>query len=52
MNPNLIDILKDLHIVERELQRYEEKYGLRSDFFFECFSAGLVEDDGNFDFLR
>jgi len=52
MNPTLKDILNDLHAAERELQKYEEKYSLRSDFFYESFSAGLTEEDGNFDLLR
>lgn len=46
------DILDDLHVAEHELLKYEKKYGLRSDFFYDCFSAGLTEDDGNFDLLR
>jgi len=50
MNPALQDILDDLHAAERELQKYEKKYGLRSEFFYDCFMAGLTEDDGNFDF--
>jgi len=52
MNPTLKDILNDLHVAERELQKYEEKYGVRSDFFYDSFSAGLDEEDGNFDLLR
>ena len=50
MNITLRDILSDLHAAERELQSYEKKYGLRSDFFYDCFHAGLTEDAGNFDF--
>ena len=50
MNPTLQEILSDLHAAERELQGYERKYGLRSELFFEYFKAGLIEDEGNFDF--
>ncbi len=50
MNPTLQEILADLHATESELQAWEKKYGLRSDFFYDCFSAGLIEDAGNFDF--
>lgn len=50
MNPTLYEILDDVHAAERELQLYEKKYGLRSDFFYDCFQAGAVEDEGNFDF--
>jgi hypothetical protein len=44
------EILADLHAAERELQGYEKKYGLRSEYFYDCFQAGLIEDNGNFDF--
>ncbi len=50
MKPTLQDILDDIHAVERELQKYEKKYRARSDSFYECFMAGLIEDAGNFDF--
>lgn len=50
MNPTLQEILDDLHAAERELQKYEKKYGLRSDIFYDYFLAGLTEDAGNFDF--
>jgi hypothetical protein len=50
MNPTVQEILDDLHAAERELQGYEKKYGLRSEHFYDCFQAGLIEDNGNFDF--
>ncbi|MGP8329177.1 MAG: hypothetical protein ACT6FF_02505 [Methanosarcinaceae archaeon] len=46
----LPEILDDLHTAERELQPYEKKYNMRSEFFYELFSAGFIEDAGNFDF--
>jgi len=49
MNPTFQQILNNLHAAERELQKYEQKYNLRSDFFYDCFLAGLTEDDGNAD---
>ncbi len=50
MNPKLQEILDDLHSAERELQPYEKKYGMRSEFFYELFCEGLIEDNANFDF--
>ncbi len=50
MNPTLQEILSDLHAAERESQSYESRYGLRSEIFLEYFKAGLIEDEGNFDF--
>ena len=50
MNAKLPEILADLHAAERELQPYEEKYGMRSEFFYELFCDGLIEDNANFDF--
>jgi len=47
MNLTLQEILDDLHAAERELQEYEKKYSLRSEFFYDCYQAGLVEDDGS-----
>jgi hypothetical protein len=52
MKPTLEDILDDIHAAERELQKYEKKYRVRSDSFYECFMAGLIEDAGNFDFQK
>lgn len=50
MNTKLQEILADLHAAERELQPYEQKYGMRSEFFYELFCDGLIEDNANFDF--
>ena len=50
MNPKLHEILADLHAAERELQPYEDRYGMRSEFFYELFCEGLIEDEANFDF--
>lgn len=50
MKPTLQEILSDLHAAEQEIQGYEKKYSLRSDYFYDYFQAGLIEDNGNFDF--
>lgn len=47
MNLTLQEILDDLHAVERELQEYEKKYGLRSELFYDYYQADLLEDDGS-----
>ncbi len=50
MNPTRKEIAEDLHVAERELQSFEKQYGLRAELFYDYFQAGLIEDDGNFDF--
>jgi len=47
MNLTLQEILEDLHAAELELQNYEKKYSLRSEFFYDYYQAGVVEDDGS-----
>jgi len=44
------DILEDLHAAEREIQPFEKKYHMRSEYFYELFNEGLIEDNANFDF--
>lgn len=50
MKLSIKEILFDLHSSERELQDYEKKYNMRSEYFYELFKEGLIEDEGNFDF--
>jgi len=50
MQLTLPEIFEDLHAAERELQPYEKKYNMRSEFFYELFRGGFIEDAGNFDF--
>jgi PhoPQ-activated pathogenicity-related protein len=50
MNLTLQEILDDLHAAELELQNYEKKYKLRSEAFYDYFTAGVIEDEGNPDF--
>jgi len=50
MKLSVENILEDLHTAEREIQPYEKKYHMRSEFFYELFKEGLIEDNANFDF--
>lgn len=46
------DILEDLHAAETKCQEFEKKYGIRSEFFFDAYSNGWLDDDGNPDFAE
>jgi hypothetical protein len=48
----LADILEDLHAAENRCQEFEKKYGVRSEFFFDAYSNGWLDDDGNPDFAE
>ncbi|MBC8180925.1 hypothetical protein H8E88_07360 [candidate division KSB1 bacterium] len=50
MRLSVEDILEDLHAAEREIQPYEKKYHMRSEYFYELYKEGLIEDKTNFDF--
>jgi hypothetical protein len=45
-------ILEDLHAAENRCQEFEKKYGVRSEFFFDAYSNGWLDDDGNPDFAE
>ncbi len=41
----LQDLITELHTLDRELARYEEKYGLLSETFFSWYQSGEEPDD-------
>ncbi len=41
----LDEILRDIHILEMDLQNYERKYGVLSETFFESYSQGEEPED-------
>ncbi|MBM4457993.1 MAG: hypothetical protein FJ011_09555 [Chloroflexi bacterium] len=41
----LQDLITELHILDRELARYEEKYGLLSETFLAWYQSGEEPDD-------
>jgi len=52
MDTRLIDILADLHAAESKCQQFEKKYGLLSEYFFDAYTNGSLDDDGNLDFAE
>jgi hypothetical protein len=40
----LSDILDDLRAVDQALRRFEQRYWLSSDVFYELYSQGLLDD--------
>ncbi len=52
MNEQLKEILEDLHAAENKCQQFEKRYGLLSEYFFDAYSNGSLEDDGNLDFAE
>ena len=50
--PKIEDIIETLHAVREVCSRYEKKYKMLSEQFFELYSKGLLDDDGlNYDFV-
>ena len=41
----LQEIIADIHGMDRELQEYEDKYGLRSRYFYELYTSGKLRDE-------
>ncbi|MDW8316986.1 MAG: hypothetical protein RMN53_03935 [Anaerolineae bacterium] len=41
----LRDLIADIHALDRELQRLEEKYNLLSEDFYQLYEAGLLRDE-------
>ncbi|MGQ9554818.1 MAG: hypothetical protein ACUVWR_11965 [Anaerolineae bacterium] len=41
----LADVIRDIHILNRELEAYEEKYGLLSKDFYELYIQGKLPDE-------
>jgi hypothetical protein len=40
----LSDILDDLRVVDQALRRFEQRYWLSSEVFYELYSQGLLDD--------
>jgi len=41
----LQEIIADIHGMDQELQEYEDKYGLRSRYFYELYTSGKLRDE-------
>lgn len=52
MNTKLQEIIEDLHAAENKCQQFERQYGLLSEYFFDAYSGGWLDDDGNLDFAE
>ncbi|MBC8185421.1 hypothetical protein H8E88_30370 [candidate division KSB1 bacterium] len=52
MKLTIQDILEDLHAIETHCRQFEKKYNLHSEFFFDAYMNGRLEDDGNPDFAE
>jgi hypothetical protein len=45
----LSDILDDLRVADHALRRFEQRYWLSSDVFYELYSQGLLDDGTHLD---
>ncbi|MGH7598282.1 MAG: hypothetical protein ACREOI_18155 [bacterium] len=52
MNNELQEIIEDLHAAENKCQQFEKQYGLLSEYFFDAYSNGWLDDDGHLDFAE
>jgi len=52
MPHHLEEIFEDLHAAESKCQQFEKQYGVLSEYFFEAYTNGLLDDDGNPDFAE
>ncbi len=52
MDARLSEILEDLHAAENKCQQFEKQYGVLSEYFFDAYTNGWLEDDGNLDFAE
>lgn len=52
MNNSFKEILEDLHAAENRCQQFEKQYGILSEYFFDAYTNGLLDDDGNLDFVE
>ena len=41
----LRDLISDIHALDRELQRLEEKYNLLSEDFYQLYETGRLRDE-------
>ena len=52
MDSTIQDILEDLHAAENKCQKFEKKYGVRSELFYDAYTNGWLDDEGNPDFAE
>ncbi len=52
MTDQLKAILEDLHAAENKCQEFEKRYGILSEYFFDAYTNGWLEDHGNLDFAE
>jgi hypothetical protein len=49
--PTVADLIETLHAMREVFSKYEKKYNMLTEQFFELYSQGLLDDDGpNFEF--
>ncbi|MEA3334640.1 MAG: hypothetical protein U9R25_01945 [Chloroflexota bacterium] len=41
----LRDLISDIHVLDREIQRFEERYNLLSEDFYKLYEAGRLRDE-------
>lgn len=41
----LYELIQDIHALDRELQKFEEKYSLLSEDFYELYMSGALRDE-------
>ncbi len=42
---SLMQIIQDIHAMDEELWHYENRYGLRTPYFYELYQAGKLQDE-------
>lgn len=42
---SLMEIIQDIHAMDEELWHYENRYGLRTQYFYELYQAGKLQDE-------
>ena len=52
MTIQLKEIVEDLHAAENRCQEFEKQYGILSEYFFDAYTNGWLEDNGNLDFAE
>jgi hypothetical protein len=52
MDTRLFEIPEDLHAAENKCQQFEKQYGILSEYFFDAYTNGWLDDDGNLDFAE
>ena len=45
---SLEEIIKDLHALENEIQKLEEKYSLLSEYFYKLYQSGKLDHSKDF----